>query len=62
MKAVGRHVWRLLFPQRIPSLRRRVIYITPYFPSAAQPTTKENRHAQPEQPAQKTSTSGSANR
>ena len=58
MKAIGRHMWRLLFPQRLPSLQRPVIVIQPFQP----PSTKENHHVHPQRPDQKTREAGKANR
>lgn len=61
MKAIGRHVWRILFPRRIPSLRKPVNVIHPFFPPT-QPAPQENRHVNPERFTEKTPTPGSANR
>jgi len=58
MKAIGRHVWRLLFPQRLPALRRPALVIYPFVP----PHQKEKNHVhQDQRPAEKTRKAGSAN-
>jgi len=50
MKAIGRHFWRLLFPQRLPALRSPALVIHPFVP----PHQKEKNHVQDQRPAEKT--------
>jgi hypothetical protein len=58
MKAIGRHMWRLLFPRRLPTLRRPALVIQPYQP----PSPKEKHHVHTQRLDQKTRGAGSSHR